>query len=95
LIPRKKNPLLNLRINTEETFGTSLALEDVLRRDLTINSLFYNINTSKVEDWTEKGLLDIKNKVCRTPLSPLETFMSDPFIMLRTIRFANRFDFSI
>jgi tRNA nucleotidyltransferase/poly(A) polymerase len=46
------------RIPTME-FGT--ALEDALRRDLTINSLFYNINTCSVEDLTGKG-------TCTSPL---------------------------
>lgn len=31
-------------------------LTDALRRDFTINSLFYNLDTHEVEDWTEKGL---------------------------------------
>ncbi|KAL6584941.1 hypothetical protein OROMI_004230 [Orobanche minor] len=37
----------------EQTFGT--AEEDAYRRDLTINSLFYNIVTGAVEDWTKRG----------------------------------------
>lgn len=28
--------------------------EDALRRDLTINALFYNVHTRLVEDWTGK-----------------------------------------
>lgn len=35
-----------------QEFGTPL--DDALRRDITINSLFYNVHTRKVEDWTEK-----------------------------------------
>jgi len=31
-------------------------LEDAMRRDLTINSLFYNINDNKIEDYTNKGI---------------------------------------
>ena len=34
-------------------------LEDALRRDLTINSMFYNINEKKIEDFTEKGIDDL------------------------------------
>jgi tRNA nucleotidyltransferase/poly(A) polymerase len=37
----------------EATFGT--AEQDAFRRDLTINSLFYNIVTGEVEDLTGKG----------------------------------------
>lgn len=35
-----------------QEFGTPL--EDALRRDTTINSLFYNVHARAVEDWTEK-----------------------------------------
>ena len=30
--------------------------QDAFRRDLTINSMFYNINEGKVEDYTGKGI---------------------------------------
>jgi tRNA nucleotidyltransferase (CCA-adding enzyme) len=43
-------------------------LEDALRRDFTINALFYNINTEEIEDFTKQGVSDIENKVIRTPL---------------------------
>lgn len=65
--------------------------EDALRRDLTINALFYNINEQKVEDFTGKGLEDLQNGIIRTPLDPLQTFLDDPLRVLRTIRFACRF----
>ena len=39
------------------TFGT--AEEDASRRDLTINALFYNINTGEVEDFTHRGIEDL------------------------------------
>ena len=45
--------------------------EDAYRRDLTINSLFYNINEEKVEDFTGHGIADLRAGVCRTPLEPL------------------------
>jgi tRNA nucleotidyltransferase (CCA-adding enzyme) len=38
-----------------QTFGTPL--EDALRRDTTINSLFYNVHTRSVEDHTGKVVL--------------------------------------
>ena len=42
---------------------------------MTINSLFYNINTREVEDFTGKGLDDLlEHKLIRTPLPPSETF---------------------
>eukprot|EP00004_Rigifila_ramosa_P019249 TRINITY_DN4863_c0_g1_i2.p1 TRINITY_DN4863_c0_g1~~TRINITY_DN4863_c0_g1_i2.p1 ORF type:complete len:493 (+),score=84.21 TRINITY_DN4863_c0_g1_i2:171-1481(+) len=70
-------------------------LQDAERRDLTINALFYNINTGSVEDWTGKGLADLEAGRVRTPLAPKETFLDDPLRVLRTIRFAGRFNFEV
>lgn len=47
--------------------GTDNPEEDAKRRDLTINSLYYNIDTNKIEDYTG-GLNDINNKILRTPI---------------------------
>ena len=69
--------------------------EDAYRRDLTINSMFYNINQEKVEDWCGNGISDLRQGIIRTPLDPLQTFLDDPLRVLRTIRFANRFEFEI
>jgi len=69
--------------------------EDALRRDLTINSLFYNVHTRQIEDYTGRGLSDLASRVARTPLPPKQTFEDDPLRVLRCIRFASRFDLSI
>jgi tRNA nucleotidyltransferase (CCA-adding enzyme) len=69
--------------------------EDAERRDLTINSLFYNLHTELVEDFTGKGIEDIKNGVIRTPLDPMMTFKDDPLRVLRAVRFAAKLDFKI
>ncbi|KAK9894794.1 poly A polymerase C-terminal region-like protein [Cystobasidium minutum MCA 4210] len=83
------------RIPTSIKFGTPL--EDALRRDITINTLFYNIHTRQVEDWTQKGLSDLlsSSPLIRTPLEPLQTFLDDPLRILRCIRFASRFNFPL
>ncbi|KAI6153282.1 hypothetical protein BKA82DRAFT_4087879 [Pisolithus tinctorius] len=83
----------NSRIPTEVKFGTPL--EDALRRDITINSLFYNVHTRAVEDLTEKGLDDLRSGVVRTPLPPLQTFRDDPLRVIRCVRFASRFGFEM
>lgn len=80
----------NSRIPTMR-FGT--AEEDAYRRDLTINSLFYNINTSSVEDFTGRGISDLKSGKIVTPLPPKQTFLDDPLRVLRAIRFGARFGF--
>ncbi|KHN99281.1 Poly A polymerase, head domain protein [Metarhizium album ARSEF 1941] len=78
--------------NPTVQFGT--AKEDALRRDATINALFYNIHTDQIEDFTG-GMRDLTARVLRTPLSPLETFKDDPLRVLRLVRFASRLGFSI
>ncbi|MCO5579043.1 hypothetical protein L7F22_032895 [Adiantum nelumboides] len=82
----------NSRIPTMK-FGTPK--EDALRRDLTINSLFYNINTGSIEDFTGRGLSDLHRGIIATPLPPKTTFLDDPLRVLRAVRFAARFDYEI
>lgn len=77
----------------EMAFGS--ATDDAYRRDLTINSLFYNINLRCVEDFTGMGLDDLQAGVVRTPLPPRTTFLDDPLRILRAVRFASRFGFSL
>ena len=74
-------------------FGT--AREDAFRRDFTINALFYNILTNKVEDLTGKGLEDLQKQLLQTPLPAIQTFADDPLRMLRAIRFATRLSFTL
>jgi tRNA nucleotidyltransferase (CCA-adding enzyme) len=71
------------------------ALEDALRRDFTINSLFYNLNTKEVEDLTNRGISDLHAGIICTPVDPLVTFKDDPLRLLRAIRFASRFQFEL
>jgi len=66
------------------------AAEDARRRDLTINALFYNLDTGLVEDFVG-GLADLEQGILRTPLDPLRTFLDDPLRMLRVLRFHARF----
>lgn len=79
--------------NPQMEFGT--AQEDAMRRDATINALFYNLNESKVEDLTGFGFTDMQNKIIRTPLEPFQTFKDDPLRVLRLIRFASRLGYRI
>src|SRR6266536_203430 len=78
--------------NPQMEFGT--AEEDALRRDATINALFYNLHSDQVEDFAG-GLEDLRDKRIRTPLGPKTTFMDDPLRVLRLIRFASRLGFKI
>lgn len=79
--------------NPQMEFGT--AEEDAMRRDATINALFYNLNESKVEDFTGRGFDDMRDQIIRTPLEPYQTFKDDPLRVLRLIRFASRLGYRI
>jgi tRNA nucleotidyltransferase/poly(A) polymerase len=59
---------------------------DVNRRDLTINSLFYDIEKNEVVDLTG-GLEDLKNKIVKTVGVPIQRFDEDPLRKLRALRF--------
>jgi len=69
--------------------------DDAFRRDLTINSLFLNIKTNEILDFTKFGLTDIANRFIDTPLDPDITFTDDPLRMLRVVRFAFRYGWDI
>jgi len=79
--------------NPQMEFGT--AVEDALRRDATINALFYNLNESRLEDLTERGLDDMAQRIIRCPMEPYQTFKDDPLRVLRLIRFASRLGYQI
>jgi tRNA nucleotidyltransferase/poly(A) polymerase len=63
---------------------------DVKRRDLTINALFYDIETNEVVDLVG-GVEDLKNGVVRTVGAAEDRFGEDRLRILRAIRFAGRF----
>lgn len=81
------------RIPNQISFGTPLV--DALRRDITINSLFYNVHSRSIEDFTRRGLDDLRDGLIRTPLAPRETFLDDPLRVIRTIRFSSRFGYEL
>ncbi|ANB13217.1 Cca1p [Sugiyamaella lignohabitans] len=74
-------------------FGTPE--EDAYRRDATLNALFYNLQEQKVEDFTGRGLQDLRDGILRTPLPSFVTFDEDPLRVLRLIRFSSTFGFEI
>lgn len=64
--------------------------QDAQRRDLSINALFYNLQTGKVEDYVG-GLQDLKTMTLKTPMDPIKTFTYDPLRTLRVLRFFSRY----
>ena len=63
--------------------------KDVLRRDLTINALFYDIGKEEVVDLVG-GIADIQTNTIRTVGRAQERFSEDPLRKLRALRFASR-----
>ena len=75
-----------------ESFGTPE--EDALRRDITINGLFYNIADFSIIDCVG-GMADLRQGIIRTIGDPGERFHQDPVRMIRVIRHATRTNFVI
>jgi poly(A) polymerase len=75
-----------------EAYGTPR--EDAWRRDLTINSLFYNIADFSVIDWAG-GLEDLEDGIIRVIGDPENRFEQDPVRMMRALEYAVRLGFAI
>ncbi len=67
---------------------------DALRRDFTVNGLFYDPLTEKIHDWVG-GEKDLRAKIIRTIGAPEERFAEDHLRLLRAVRFAAQLDFEI
>lgn len=68
--------------------------EDVLRRDLTINALYYDIDQEVLLDFVD-GYQDIKKKKIRIIGDPETRYREDPVRMLRVLRFAAKLHFTL
>ena len=79
--------------NPEVVFGS--IEEDCKRRDLTINSLYYDISRNVYLDLTGNGYHDISDHIIRTAGDPDIVFTDDGLRILRTIRFSSRYNWDI
>lgn len=68
--------------------------EDAFRRDLTVNSLFYDISDFSIIDWVG-GLEDLDNKLIRTVGPAEQRFEEDPVRMLRALEYMVRLGFNL
>jgi tRNA nucleotidyltransferase/poly(A) polymerase len=72
--------------------GSHITIEDdVKRRDLSINALFYDINKREIVDLVG-GVKDLESGTVRTVGNPFERFREDRLRILRVFRFATRVD---
>jgi poly(A) polymerase len=69
-------------------------LEDASRRDFTVNAFYYDLKTGQVLDSFD-GLSDLKNKIIRAIGEPEARFNEDALRLMRAVRFAARFGFTI
>ncbi|MCI5517194.1 MAG: CCA tRNA nucleotidyltransferase, partial [Roseburia sp.] len=76
----------------EVTFTANL-IEDLKRRDFTINAMAYNEAAGLVDAFD--GIGDLKRKVIRCVGDPMERFSEDALRMLRAVRFAAQLGFEI
>ena len=73
---------------------TSDIRDDAVRRDFTINSIYYNINTDEIVDYYH-GIIDLKDRIIRCNINPDEILRYDGERVLRMVRIAGELDFKI
>ncbi|MBV6479344.1 MAG: Multifunctional CCA protein [Ignavibacteria bacterium] len=71
--------------------------DDLSRRDFTINAIAAGLNSDNFGEITDLfgGYDDLRKGVIKTPLEPVVTFSDDPLRIMRAIRFASMFNFTI
>ncbi|WP_242338364.1 MULTISPECIES: CCA tRNA nucleotidyltransferase [Anaeromyxobacter] len=82
----------DLLITRDNVFGT--AEEDSVRRDFTVNGLFYDVSTGEVIDYVG-GREDLEAHRIATIGDPEIRMREDPVRLLRAVRFAARLGFTI
>jgi len=80
------------RIIQDNVFGS--VEEDALRRDFTVNALYYDIRDFSIVDHAH-GLEDLKAGCLRLIGDPETRYREDPVRMLRAVRFASKLGFRI
>ena len=70
------------------------AMQDAQRRDFTINGIFYDPINNKILDYVD-GLADIEKGIIRAIGDPQKRFAEDRLRIIRAVRLAARFSFTI
>lgn len=79
-------------VNEDNFFGT--AEEDAVRRDFTVNALFYDPIKNNMLDYCQ-GLADIETRTIRIIGDPIIRLNEDPIRILRGIRLAHKLNFNL
>jgi poly(A) polymerase len=87
-----EEPDADLLIRHDNVFGEPH--EDALRRDFTLNGLFYDVEREEVIDYVG-GMADLERRVLRTIGAPEVRFREDPVRILRAIKFGARCDLGL
>jgi poly(A) polymerase len=80
------------RILRDNVFGNQQ--DDALRRDFTINALFYDPVKEQIWDY-QNGVADLRSKLVRMIGDPVARYREDPVRMLRAVRFSAKLGFEI
>jgi poly(A) polymerase len=80
------------RVLRDNTFGEQH--EDAIRRDFTINAMYYDPARQTVLDY-HGGMQDMRNKTLRIIGVPEARYREDPVRLLRVVRFAAKLNFKI
>ena len=89
-IPESSNPVAGTSLNV---FSKNL-WEDSFTRDLTINALYYDYQTGDILDF-HGGLHDLREGIIRTVVDPDVMFPHSPTDLLRAVRLAARYNYTI
>ena len=80
------------RVLRDNVFGT--IEDDAVRRDFTVNALYYAIEDFSVRDYVG-GFEDVQHRLMRLIGDPEKRYREDPVRMLRAVRLAAKLDFEI
>ena len=80
------------RVLRDNVYGTRE--QDAARRDFTVNALYFDPSNETILDF-HRGMRDLKKKVVRMIGDPLTRHREDPVRMLRAVRLAAKYGFTI
>lgn len=80
------------RFAANNVYGT--IEEDALRRDFTVNGLYYDSTDGSIHDYSG-GLDDLKKKTIRSVGDPVKRFAEDPVRIIRAARFCAQLGFTL